>query len=176
MATQARRRKLVFGSFYGAYRGDCPASLKGFKPGGGFVTIEFTILVGPILGGYFARIGILSTGRGLVAPFEPQKVLKYPGTATVLRPSTLLHPVEDNDPELRTDERAMRRRDHAHYVSQKFISRVVSAAFFLEFSINSHSPGDSCLRYQTLLTYRLLPFAGCICRLHDLAPGDFVVD
>jgi hypothetical protein len=36
----------------------------------------------------------------------------------------------------------MRRRDHAHYVSQQFIGGVVSAAFALEFSINSHMPGE----------------------------------
>lgn len=141
MATRARRRLLVM-MFYGVFGGLLLVNwLRGSHTGGGFLTIEFTLLVGPILGGQFTRVGILAQGRGLVEPFEPGKVLKYPDSATVQRPSTLLHPVEDNDPELRTDERSMRRRDHAHYVSQKYIGGVVCAAFLLEFSINSHAPG-----------------------------------
>ncbi|MDR3773225.1 MAG: hypothetical protein P4L26_07755 [Terracidiphilus sp.] len=142
MATRARRRLLVM-MFYGVFGGLLLVSwLRGSHTGGGFLTIEFTLLVGPILGGYFTRIGVLAQGRGLVELFEPRKVLKYPDSATILRPSTLLRPVEDHDPELRADERSVRRRDHAHYVSQRFIGGVVSAAFLLEFSINSHAPGE----------------------------------
>jgi hypothetical protein len=82
MAQRARRRLLVL-MFYGLFGGLLLVSwLSKSRTGGGFLTIEFTLLVGPILGGYFTRIGVLARGRGLVEPFEPQKVLKYPSTAT----------------------------------------------------------------------------------------------
>ena len=110
--------------------------------GSGFLTIEFTLIIGPILGGYFVGIGVLSGRSGLVEPFKAQKTLKYPESASILRPSTLLHPVVDDDPELRTDERALRRRDYAHYVSHGFLSAVVSVGFILEFL--SNSPLGTC--------------------------------
>jgi hypothetical protein len=143
MASRARRRRLV-AVFYGVFGVLLLANwMFRSHTGGGLLTIEFTILVGPILGGYFARIGFLSAGRGLVEPFRAQTVLKYPDSATILEPSTLLHPVVDDDPELRTDERAMRRRDYAHYVAHQFLSAVVAVGFLLEYLNYSGLIGDS---------------------------------
>jgi hypothetical protein len=137
MAPRARRRRLVV-AFYGVFGALLLAGwLMGSHTGGGFLTIEFTVLVGPILGGYFAGVGTLSGRPGLVAPFGRQKTLKYPDSASILRPATLLDPVADNDPELRVDERALRRRDQAHYISHGFLGAVISAGFILEFCNNS---------------------------------------
>jgi hypothetical protein len=137
MAPRTHRRWLV-GAFYGIFGSLLLESwFIGSHTGGGFLTIEFTLMVGPILGGYFAGIGVLSGRAGLVEPFKAQKTLKYPESASILRPSTLLHPVVDDDPELRTDERALRRRDYAHYVSHGFLGAVVSVGFILEFLNNS---------------------------------------
>jgi hypothetical protein len=142
MATRSRRRWLV-AIFYGVFGALLIRGwVLGSHTGGGFLTIEFTILVGPILGGYFAHISGISGGRGLVEPFRPQKILKYPESASFLRPSTLLHPVVDDDPELRTDERALRRRDYAHYVAHGFLGALVAAAFILEFCNYSGLIGD----------------------------------
>jgi hypothetical protein len=138
MASRSRRRRLVV-VFYGVLGALLVASwLMGSHIGGGFITIEFVLFVGPILGGYFARVSGISGGRGLVEPFEAQKVLKYPKSATILRPATLLRPVVDDDPELRRDERSLRRRDYAHYVSHGYLRTVLSVAFILEFL--NHSP------------------------------------
>jgi hypothetical protein len=139
VATRARRRRLVL-LFYGVFAVLLVAScLGGFmSPGGsGWATIEFTILLAPILGGYFARIGLLSSGRGIVAPFKPQKVLRYPASASLLRPESLLHPVVDIDPELRVDERALRRRDHAHYLSHEALGTVIGIAFLVAYLRNT---------------------------------------
>jgi len=137
MAPCMRRRRLVV-AFYALFGSLLLASwAKGSQTGGGFLTIEFTLLVGPLLGGYFAGINALTGKTGLVEPFEPRKTLKYPESASIFRPSSLLHPVEDNDPELRSDERATRRRDHAHYISHGFLGSVIAAGFLLEFDSNS---------------------------------------
>lgn len=92
MASRAQRRRLVV-CFYSFFLILIALSWRASPSGYGasFVEIEFVIFVAPILGGYFARIGVISEGRGLVEPFRPQKVLKYPESASLLRPSTLLH-------------------------------------------------------------------------------------
>jgi|SRR5580692_7142541 hypothetical protein len=156
MASQIRRRRLVV-VFYGIFGALLIANwLMGSHTGGGWITIEFTLLVGPILGGYFARIGVLSQGRGLVAPFEPQKILKYPKSATILKPSTLLHPVVDNDPELRIDERSVRRRDHAHYVSHGWLGSILALGFILEYgNYSSISIGLSSDSIHRMVYYLL---------------------
>jgi hypothetical protein len=159
MATRTRRRRLV-ALFYGVFGALLVMSwMTPSHTGGGFLTIEFTLFVGPILGGYFARIGVISEGRGLVEPFQPQKVLKYPDSASLLRPSTLLHPVVDDDPELRTDERALRRRDYAHYVAHGFLGALVAAAFILEFCNYSGLIGDIASNgLSSALVHRIVYF------------------
>jgi len=137
IASRARRRWLV-SVFYGVFGALLLVNwLKGSHTLGGFLTIEFTLLIGPVLGGYFAGSSNLFGRAGLVGPFTARKTLKYPDSASILRPSTLLHPVVDDDPELRSDERALRRRDYAHYVSHQVLGAVVSAGFLLEYC--SHS-------------------------------------
>jgi hypothetical protein len=137
MASRVRRRWLVV-LFYGVFGALLLLSwMRGARTGAGFLTIEFTLLIGPILGGYFAgRRGLFGVS-GLVAPFVPRKTLKYPDSASILRPHTLLHPVVDNDPELRADERAMSRRDSAHYTSHGFLGTVFFFGFMLEYSQNT---------------------------------------
>jgi hypothetical protein len=187
MATRTRRRWLV-ALFYGVFGALLVENwMIGSHTGGGFLTIEFTILVGPILGGYFARISGISGGRGLVEPFRPQKILKYPESASFLRPSTLLHPVVDDDPELRTDERALRRRDYAHYVSYRFLGALVAVAFIFEFAVNSilrddlESIGMSpssvnrivyCLLQIGYISSMTLPQAILLWTEPDMAPED----
>ena len=141
MAPRVNRRRLVvlFYGIIGALLFAC--WIRGSHTGAGFWTIEFTLFLGPILGGSFAGLGILTGRRGLVEPFEAGKVLKYPDSASVLKPSTLLHPVVDNDPELRIDERALRRRDYAHYVSHGFLGGLISVGFILEFLNYSNESG-----------------------------------
>ena len=142
LATQARRRRLVV-VFYGACVWLLVANwVMGSHTGGGWFTIIFTLMVGPLLGGYFASVSGISGGRGLVEPFRPTPVLVYPKSTSIFEPSTLLHPVVDKDPELRVDERALRRRDYAHYVSHGFLSGVVAVGFILEYLSNSDLLGD----------------------------------
>jgi uncharacterized membrane protein YeaQ/YmgE (transglycosylase-associated protein family) len=53
LAPRARRRRLVV-AFYGIFAALLLASwLMGSHTGGGSITVMFTILIGPILGGYF---------------------------------------------------------------------------------------------------------------------------
>jgi hypothetical protein len=133
MAPRTNRRLLVV-VFYGVFGAILIASwMKGPHAGAGFWAGEFALFVGPILGGYFSGVGTLTGRRGLVEPFKAGVILKYPDSASVLKPSTLLHPVVDNDPELRIDERALRRRDYAHYVSHGFLGGLISVGFILEF-------------------------------------------
>jgi hypothetical protein len=141
MAPRVNRRRLVvlFYGIIGALLFAC--WIRGSHTGAGFWTIEFTLFLGPILGGSFAGLGILTGRRGLVEPFEAGKVLKYPDSASVLKPSTLLHPVVDNDPELRIDERALRRRDYAHYVSHGFLGALITVGLWLEFVNNFNEGG-----------------------------------
>lgn len=100
--------------------------------GGGWIALEFTLLFGPILGGYFGRSALFGV-RGIVEPFDGRRQLKYPASASVLRPSSLLKPVEDNDPELRTDERALGRSNYAHRVSHGYLSNVIFIGFGIEY-------------------------------------------
>ena len=159
MASRRSRRQLVT-VFYGAFAGLLATSWsKGSHTGGGFLTIAVILLIGPLLGG-FAGSSIFG-GPGLVGPFDGRKRLKYPASASFLRPSTLLHPVVDDDPDLRNDERALRRRDYAHFVSYRFLGSLISAAFLLEFF--HHSILGSALSAGTVdrIIYYLLQIA-CI--------------
>jgi hypothetical protein len=154
MASRSRRRRLVI-IFYGTLAALLLKSwLMGSRTGGGFITIEFVLLVGPILGGRFAGIGVLTGTRGLVEPFSAGKSLKYPDSATILKPSTLLHPIEDLDPQLRIDERAQRRRDNAHFISHGFLETIIAAAFLTEFV--SYSPIDLAPAVANRVAYCLL--------------------
>jgi hypothetical protein len=161
MAPRTNRRRLV-GLFYGVISALLFGSLiRGSHTGAGFWTVEFIILLAPVLVGTFSGIGILTGRRGLVEPFEARKFLKYPDTASVLKPSSLLHPVVDNDRELRFDERALRRRDHAHYVSHRFLDVLITVGFFLEFlNYISEGSGIETLRLNSndvhRITYYLL--------------------
>jgi hypothetical protein len=141
MAPRANRRRLVvlFYGIIGALLFVC--WIRGSHTGAGFWTIEFAIFLGPILGGSFAGLGILTGRRGLVEPFEAREFLRYPDTASVLKPSSLLHPVVDNDPDLRIDERSLSRSDHAHYVSHGFLGALITVGFLLEF-VNNFNQGD----------------------------------
>jgi hypothetical protein len=141
MAPRRHRRWLV-AVFYGIFSALLLANwLMGSQTKGGSLTIWFTLLLGPILGGYFAGSSNLFGRAGLVEPFIVRKTLKYSESASILRPASLLHPVLDNDPELRTDERLLHRRDYAHYVSYRFLGTVFLAGFILEYFNNSSLRG-----------------------------------
>jgi hypothetical protein len=137
LATRAQRRRLVV-IFYGIFAALLLASwaLRS-NTSGGWITIEFAILVGPMLGGHFAGAANLFGRTGLVEPFTNRKTLKYPGAANVARPSSLLRPVIDDDPSLRVDERTLRRRDYAYSVSHRVLGSLLSVAFILDFMIHS---------------------------------------
>ncbi|MGA2650320.1 MAG: hypothetical protein ABSF28_07345 [Terracidiphilus sp.] len=140
MAPRVNRRRLVV-LFYGIFGALLLANwFMGLHSDGAYWTVMFTLLVGPILGGYFSHVGNLGR-RGLVEPFKAERVLKYPESVSILKPSTLLYPVVDNDPQLRVDERTLRRRDYAHSLAYRFLGALVSVGFILEFCSNSSSVG-----------------------------------
>jgi hypothetical protein len=104
---------------------------------GSFWTIEFTLLIGPILGGYFSRGRSLIGGAGLVEPFDGTKVLTYPKNTKRSYVSSLFHPEVDRDHGIRVDERSRQLRDAAHYSAFKSLGTLIWAAFLIDFCSES---------------------------------------
>lgn len=104
VASRARRRKVVI-AFYAVFLALLVASwTKGGVSSGGWFTIEFTVLIGPILGGYLSKT--LFCSEGIVEPFG----------------------AKDND------ERALSRRDGVHYAAYRYLTIVAGTAFLVEFN------------------------------------------
>jgi hypothetical protein len=134
MASRIRRRCLII-LFYGAFACLLAASwAMGSQAGAGWVTVEFTVLAGPILGGYFYGSLNLFGTTGLVEPFSGNAMIARRHGVAVTRNLPL--GVESLG-ELHNDERSLVRRDYAHYLSDRFLGTVVSTAFLLEFLKNA---------------------------------------
>ena len=106
----------------------------GGRSAASFWVLEFSMLLGPILGGYFSRSTSLLGGAGLVEPFDGGRVLKYPERSGRPYLSSLLHPEVDRDPGIRVDERSLRRRDSAHYAAFRTLGTVIFLMFMLQFN------------------------------------------
>jgi hypothetical protein len=112
VASRARRRRVVI-TFYAVFAVILVAAwLSGDDPGGGWFTAAFTILVGPLLGGYLSFN--LFGSKGLVDSFATKD----------------------------SDERALKRRDQAHWLAYRHLGNVVIVAFLVEY-----------LRHSSLLRY-----------------------
>jgi hypothetical protein len=80
---------------------------------GFIVTVIFSVLIGPILGGYSSQSVSVIGEAGLVEPFNGATVLKYPKKRKGSYFSSLFHPIVDTDPGLKIDERSIRRSNEA---------------------------------------------------------------
>jgi hypothetical protein len=138
MVSRTRRRRLVL-IFYAAYAALIAASwfIDPSGYGGAFITIEFTILVGPILGGYLCG-WFKPFNVGLVKPFGGNEVLRYSAKKSRSALSRLFYP-ESGFPGIKNDERDLSRRDHAHFLAYRVISGLIMLAFLIEFLDSSPS-------------------------------------
>jgi hypothetical protein len=132
MASQARRRRLVL-IFYAAFAALIAASwfIDPSGYGSGFMTIEFTILAGPILGGYLCG-WFKPFNVGLVQPFGGNEILKYSAKKSRSALSRLFYP-QEGFPGIRNDERDLSKRDHAHFLAYRVLSVLFMLAFLIEF-------------------------------------------
>jgi hypothetical protein len=145
MASQIRRRRLVI-VFYGIFGALLVAIWLTGSHGGPSLTVWFTLIVGPLLGGYFGGSFNLFGIVGLVEPFSGRKT------------------IVDDDPGLRTDERSLCRRDYAHNLAYRILGTVVSVGFFLEFCNNSSlSSGIEILGLTSNVVNRIVYYLLQIC-------------
>ncbi|MGB6728245.1 MAG: hypothetical protein WBE74_20305 [Terracidiphilus sp.] len=142
MATRTRRRWLV-ASFYIFFLVLIAVSWLASPSGTGasFVTIEFTIFAGPILGGYLTGWIIPFSKASMVKPFGGNQVLKYCSKRSRSALSRFFYPYpafpEAN--EIRSDERELNRRNDAHFVAYRILGVMFVAAFVLDFFNSSES-------------------------------------
>ncbi|MGD0733380.1 MAG: hypothetical protein ABR956_19105 [Terracidiphilus sp.] len=132
MASRARRRRLVV-IFYAAFAALISASwfIDPSGYGAAFLTIEFTIFVGPILGGYLCG-WFKPFNVGLVTPFGGNEVLRYSAKKSRSGLSRLFYP-EEGFPGIRNDERDLSRRNYAHFLAYRVLVGIVGSAFLVEF-------------------------------------------
>jgi hypothetical protein len=132
MASRTHRRRLVL-LFYVVFAALISASWfidpSGF--GAGFFTIEFTIFVGPILGGYLCG-WFKPFNVGLVKPFGGNEVQRYAAKRPRSAFARLFYPAE-GFPGIQNDERDLSRRDHAHFLAYRVLGGIVMLAFLIEF-------------------------------------------
>lgn len=133
MARRANRRMLLI-VFYASFSVVLALSWALLRSGneGSFGAIEFTLLLGPILGGYFARSVFLFGDAGLVEPFDDRKVLYYPKNPGMSYFRSLFHPKVDPDRGLRADERSIRDRNKAGFAAFNSLGTVVMIAFLVD--------------------------------------------
>jgi hypothetical protein len=99
--------------------------------GAAFMTIEFTILLGPILGGYLCG-WFKPFNVGLVKPFGGNEALQYSAKKNRSALSRYFYP-EEGFQGIHNDERELGRRDHAHFLAYRFVSIIIMIAFLIEF-------------------------------------------
>ncbi len=159
MATQARRRQLVaaFYSFFSILVAVCwLVSPSGY--GASFVTIEFTIFAGPILGGYLTGWIIPFSKTSMVKPFGGNQVLKYCSKSSRSALSRFFYPYPafpDAD-EIRNDERELNRRNYAHFVAYRILGTLLGMAFLIDFLNSSESHILVGIGISALLAHRLI--------------------
>jgi hypothetical protein len=132
LVSRGSRRRLVL-IFYAAFAALIAVSWlidpSGF--GAAFMTVEFTILLGPILGGYLCG-WFKPFNVGLVKPFGGNEVLSYSAKKNRSALSTFFYP-EEGSWGIRNDERELGRRDHAHLVAYRWVSMIGMIAFLIQF-------------------------------------------
>ncbi|HEX4007114.1 MAG TPA: hypothetical protein VHX60_13145 [Acidobacteriaceae bacterium] len=120
--------------FYGAYLAFIVAAWA-MDSGGyaaGFLTLEFTILASPILGGYIG--GWFKPGSvGLVKPFGGNETLRFASRIADIPILGRIHSAMIDSREMRNDERDLNRRDRAHYRAYRVLALLVMLGFTLEF-------------------------------------------
>jgi hypothetical protein len=142
MASRTRRRRLVL-IFYAAYAALITASwlIDPSGYGAAFMTIEFTIFAGPLLGGYLCG-WFKPFNVGLVNPFGGNEILRYSAKKSRSALSKLFFP-EAGFPGIRNDERELNRRDHVHFLAYRVISGIVMLAFLIEFMDSPYSSHET---------------------------------
>jgi hypothetical protein len=134
MASRARRRRLVI-LFYAAFAALILATwlVDSSGYGSSFFTFQFTILVGPILGGYLCG-WFKPFKTGLVRPsFGNEMIVRYSARKSRSVLSKRFFPEEDF-PEIRNDERDLNQRDHVHFLAYRVLALLIMLAFFLQFT------------------------------------------
>ncbi len=99
--------------------------------GGFFWATLFTVLLGPILGGYFVQSTSLIGGASLVEPFNGRKPLYYPKKSGMSYFRSLFYSEVDPDPGLRIDERSVRNRNRAAYRAFNILGALVIIAMLV---------------------------------------------
>jgi hypothetical protein len=138
MAPQANRRTLVW-VVYGLLAMFMTASWMSNPRGtdAAFISIVSGLLLWPTFGGRFQSKYYLF-GSGLVEPFDGNEVLDRKRRSKWAR---FFIPEVGDEREVRNDERALRRRDHAHYVAFQSLGSLIALAFILKyFDSNSMLP------------------------------------
>jgi hypothetical protein len=141
MAPRANRRWLV-AAIYGVYG---ILQLIAWMYGHGiyvsfYVTLMFTLVIGPLLGGYSSVSTSLLGEGGLVEPFDGREVLKYPEKPKLSYWWSLFDPQVDDDPGLKIDERSRRRHDEAHAYGFRKLSSIITIIFMIELFFLTGSP------------------------------------
>ena len=132
MASQVRRRRLV-SIFYATFAALIAASwiIDPSGYGAAFMTIEFTILVGPILGGYLCG-WFKPFNVGLVKPFAGNEILRLSAKKSRSAFSRFFYS-QAGVPEINNDERELGRRDYAHFIAYRVLSVLIMLAFFIAY-------------------------------------------
>lgn len=142
MAPQANRRALVW-MVYGLIAIIMTASWMSNPTGSDafFISIVSGLLLRSTFGGRFQSKYYLF-GSGLVEPFDGNEVLDLKRSSKWAR---FLIPEVGDEREVRNDERALRRRDHAHYVAFQSLGSLVMLALILKFidSVPLHPTTES---------------------------------
>lgn len=133
MARRANRRIFVV-VFYAVF--SLVLALSWFSSRGSHVGLFwaplFTVLLGPILGGYFGQSASLIGGASLVEPFNGRKPLYYPKKSGMSYFRSLFHPEVDPDPGLRVDERSVHNRNRAAYRAFNLLGTLVCIAMLVD--------------------------------------------
>jgi len=133
VASRARRRSLV-ALFYGVYLALIVASWTVDSGGytAAFLTLEFTILASPVLGGYFG--GWFRPWRaGLVKPFRGNQTIRFASRVADTPFLGRIYSSHIETSEMLNDERELNRRDRAHYRAYRMLGLLIMLAFLLEF-------------------------------------------
>jgi hypothetical protein len=156
LALRARRRRFVT-IFYAVYLGLLAFSfLISSQSGAAFMTIEFTVLIGPVLGGYFWGKYNLFGSQGIVEPFAGNTILERARQGNRFTLFNLSLSGTDLG-ELRNDERAMARRDRAHYAAYRILGTLASITFLLEYLEHSVlQPGLAYINLSEALVSRII--------------------
>ena len=131
---ERKNRRWLVSIFYGSFALLLLASRCFHGQQGFWLTVEFGILIGPILGGSFSQSATLFGSAGLVQPFDERRVLHYPRNSGKSYWASLFQPEVDPDPGILADERSAHRRNQVHYLAFKILGALIGMAFLIELS------------------------------------------